>query len=245
MTGFEFTCAMLWRCFPLHYQWVHKMVREMCRGRTGFRLLDVGGRKSPYTINVNCSVDILDLPRASELQEALHLGLSATMMTGIQAHRSNIRSLMLGDITTTDLPSESYDGVVSVEVIEHVPNDAAFISQIHRLLKPGGSLVLTTPNGEVVPNRNPDHVRHYTRAELVSRLRESFADVRVTYGVRSGYLHRMSIKGWASRKLHRAPIAPWLMLCALLAGLEEPERSDRPDDFRQLLAVARKALRQE
>lgn len=38
------------------------------------------------------------------------------------------------------------DVVVSVETIEHLENPRAFLRELHRLLKPGGVLVLTTPN---------------------------------------------------------------------------------------------------
>ena len=42
--------------------------------------------------------------------------------------------------------SESYDAVVSTEVIEHVESHRRFVSEAARVLKPGGVLVLTTPN---------------------------------------------------------------------------------------------------
>ncbi|MBT8228697.1 MAG: methyltransferase domain-containing protein, partial [Bacteroidia bacterium] len=47
-----------------------------------------------------------------------------------------------------DLPFEegTFDIVVSSEVIEHVPDPLKAITEMHRVLKPGGILVLTTPN---------------------------------------------------------------------------------------------------
>jgi len=40
----------------------------------------------------------------------------------------------------------SFDLVVSLEVIEHVEKAEQFLSEIHRILKPGGHLLLSTPN---------------------------------------------------------------------------------------------------
>jgi len=40
----------------------------------------------------------------------------------------------------------SFDAVVSTEGIEHLENHFAFLREVHRILKPGGVLVLTTPN---------------------------------------------------------------------------------------------------
>jgi len=52
------------------------------------------------------------------------------------------------DVLHVDLPAASYDVAVSVEVLEHFENEGqqAYLRLAHRLLKPGGSLVLTTPN---------------------------------------------------------------------------------------------------
>jgi len=41
---------------------------------------------------------------------------------------------------------QSFDGVVSTEGIEHLENHFSFLREVHRILKPGGVLVLTTPN---------------------------------------------------------------------------------------------------
>jgi len=45
------------------------------------------------------------------------------------------------------LPGASFDRVVSISVIEHIPDDSAAIREMARVLKPGGLLALTTPFG--------------------------------------------------------------------------------------------------
>ena len=50
------------------------------------------------------------------------------------------------DICQTALADESFDFIVSSEVIEHVPHPRRAIREINRLLRPGGILVLSTPN---------------------------------------------------------------------------------------------------
>jgi len=44
------------------------------------------------------------------------------------------------------LPDCSYDYIVSIEGIEHIENQFAFLRECHRILKDGGKLFLTTPN---------------------------------------------------------------------------------------------------
>ena len=51
-----------------------------------------------------------------------------------------------GSILEMPFPNNTFDIVISSEVIEHVPDPIKAIHEMHRVLKPGGSLVLTTPN---------------------------------------------------------------------------------------------------
>lgn len=44
-----------------------------------------------------------------------------------------------------DVPSERYDTVFCSEVLEHVPLPCDALAELHRVLKPGGSLILTVP----------------------------------------------------------------------------------------------------
>lgn len=46
------------------------------------------------------------------------------------------------------LPAHSFDAIVSAEVIEHLENPRAVFREFHRLLRPGGYVLLTTPNQE-------------------------------------------------------------------------------------------------
>jgi len=65
-----------------------------------------------------------------------------------------------------DLQNDSFDVVVSFQVIEHIKNDRLFLEEIHRVLKPGGKAILSTPNIKMTLTRNPWHEREYTSDEL-------------------------------------------------------------------------------
>ena len=71
----------------------------------------------------------------------------------------------------------SFDFVVTFQVIEHIENDDLFVKEIHRVLKKGGKLILTTPNREMSLTRNPWHVREYDIDQMQSILKKYFSHV--------------------------------------------------------------------
>ena len=74
-------------------------------------------------------------------------------------------------------PDESFDCVISFQVIEHIRDDRRFVDEIHRVLRPGGRLIVTTPNAPMSLTRNPWHVREYSAAELRQLLGSVFSQV--------------------------------------------------------------------
>jgi SAM-dependent methyltransferase len=71
----------------------------------------------------------------------------------------------------------SFDSVVSFQVIEHIQDDRLFLKEIHRVLKPGGIALITTPNRPYSLSRNPWHIREYTAQELTNLAQTFFSNV--------------------------------------------------------------------
>lgn len=80
------------------------------------------------------------------------------------------------------LEDESFDFVITFQVIEHIPKDNFFVQEIYRVLKKGGKAIITTPNIKQSLTRNPWHVREYTAQELKKLLQNCFTSVE-TLGV--------------------------------------------------------------
>ena len=71
----------------------------------------------------------------------------------------------------------SFDCVISFQVIEHIRKDRCFVEEVHRVLKPCGRFIVTTPNAPMSLTRNPWHVREYRAEELRALLQGPFARV--------------------------------------------------------------------
>lgn len=84
---------------------------------------------------------------------------------------------------TADLPDlsrfedESFDHVVTFQVIEHIKDDHKFLSEAARVLKPGGKIYLTTVNKTYSLSRNPWHIREYYTPQLKGLMEKYFSTV--------------------------------------------------------------------
>ena len=128
-----------------------------CRA-AGTRVIDIGGGKGRLSVLLSrlglvcCSVDLLYLdteertphgePYASLLIE--HLQSSGVQTIGHDFYADGL-----------PVPSSSFDLALCTEVIEHLPNSPKpLLEEIRRVLRPGGFLLLTTPNAGSVRARN-------------------------------------------------------------------------------------------
>lgn len=73
----------------------------------------------------------------------------------------------------------SFDCVVSFQVIEHIKEDRFYLQEIHRVLKPGGVALITTPNRKMSLSRNPWHIREYLAHELENLAKGIFSEVQM------------------------------------------------------------------
>lgn len=56
---------------------------------------------------------------------------------------------VIGDATRLLFPDSSFDAVTMFDVLEHIPDDQAAIAEVLRVLKPGGFLLISTPNSSI------------------------------------------------------------------------------------------------
>lgn len=75
--------------------------------------------------------------------------------------------------------NEAFDCVVSFQVIEHIRDDLYFLKEVHRMLKPSGIALLTTPNRRMSLSRNPWHIREYVPGELHRLAAQVFREVTI------------------------------------------------------------------
>lgn len=82
-----------------------------------------------------------------------------------RGHRNIVKATAL----KLPFPDNTFDTVLFLDVLEHIKSDAQALSESKRVLKPGGTIIITAPALQFIWSKHDtmqDHVRRYTRRRI-------------------------------------------------------------------------------
>jgi SAM-dependent methyltransferase len=99
--------------------------------------------------------------------------------------RRETKTVLQADGQSLPLRDDSVDVVVTFQVIEQVWNDRRYLAEIRRVLRPGGLLLVSTPQrrSHLLPGQRPwasEHLRAYDERQWATRVAQIFGDVTVS-----------------------------------------------------------------
>jgi 2-polyprenyl-3-methyl-5-hydroxy-6-metoxy-1,4-benzoquinol methylase len=168
------------------------------RHRAHAKLLAAVG-EGKRVLDVGCSSGYLAEPLSQRGNTIVGIELDPE---AAQAAGAFCERVLVGDVETMDLPLEpaSFDVVLCGDVVEHLRDPVAALARLRPFLKPGGRLVLSTPNVanwairlSLLGGRwrytdrgilDRSHTHLFTRATLVEALRRAgYERVEVDFSV--------------------------------------------------------------
>lgn len=100
-------------------------------------------------------------------------GLDISTETIEFARKRGIDRIVRGDAQKMPFRDGAFDLVLALDAFEHFPDDVASMSEVTRVLAPGGGLICTVPAFMALWSPHDDsfhHLRRYTRGELKRKL---------------------------------------------------------------------------
>jgi ubiquinone/menaquinone biosynthesis C-methylase UbiE len=86
-------------------------------------------------------------------------------------------ALVEGDLRELPFEDDSFDVVTSFETIEHMEEGERALAEMRRVLRPGGLLIVSSPNPDAYLPGNEFHVHEFRPEELTAAVDELFANV--------------------------------------------------------------------
>lgn len=151
----------------------------------GERLLDIGaggGRHAYEAMRRGADVTAVDSDPA-EVKDVAGMTKSMTEADAAVASNGGDGRAVVGDALALPFAAATFDRVIAAEVLEHIPDDLAAISELSRVLRPGGTMAVTVPRwwpelvawalSDEYHMRPGGHVRIYRRSALRRRLQSA------------------------------------------------------------------------
>ena len=163
-TGERLTSAIAGQVVVEHYH-RYLLARDYCRGRD---VLDVAAGEGYGTAL---------LSQVARSATGVEIDPAVVAAAEREFHRPGLRYI-LGDARAIPLPDAAVDVVVSFETLEHFDGQDRFLDECRRVLRPGGLLIISTPDRDVYSRpgtpADPFHVRELDRPEFEAMLRARF-----------------------------------------------------------------------
>nr|WP_092888850.1 class I SAM-dependent methyltransferase [Actinopolymorpha cephalotaxi] len=116
---------------------------------------------------------------------------AATAYPDVRVTRGNLVQLPFAD--------GSFGAVVSLQTIEHLWNQPAFVAECARVAEPGGMLAWSTPNHLTFPPGNICHAKELTAPELRALVERADPELGLDLVTMTGIRHGPRIEDWERR----------------------------------------------
>jgi ubiquinone/menaquinone biosynthesis C-methylase UbiE len=126
-----------------------------------------------HVLEIGCSTGYLTRLFAGKAQRMFGLDMNQAALREARKRNPSM-PLVCGDAEHLPFTDGTFDAIVMLEVIEHTSSDSTAISELQRVLKPRGALILSTPHAGLFAWLDPYNVRRtiQQRLPLVAKVSE-------------------------------------------------------------------------
>jgi SAM-dependent methyltransferase len=134
-------------------------------------VLQLSPARSSRILEIGCSSGALMRQLKNEGYESV-VGIDVSEEAIAECGRRGVANTRVMDAQQLDFPDASFDVITASDVLEHLADDALALRDWHRVLKPGGVMIVFVPAFPILWSEHDvanHHFRRYRRSELVRR----------------------------------------------------------------------------
>jgi SAM-dependent methyltransferase len=149
-------------------------------------------------------------------------GKAATQREVLDAVPGNPAATIVADLAQADaIPSDAFDALIVTQTLQYIFDVRAAIATLHRILRPGGTLLATIPGISAIVSAEGDSwYWSFTRASVQRLFEEQFPSTHLevkTYGnvlAATGFLHGLATEELTEEELDRQDRSIQLLITA-------------------------------
>jgi O-antigen biosynthesis protein len=149
-------------------------------------------------LDAGCGIGSGTALLAMDAKEAVGVDSSPAAIEDAQREYGERATFRVGDIRCLPFEDGEFDVVACFEAIAHIAETDAALDELRRVLRPGGTLLISSPNRGAYPPGNPLHLREVTSDELRTSLSSRFANVGM-YGQRTCFASLLGVSDVPAR----------------------------------------------
>jgi SAM-dependent methyltransferase len=188
----------------------------------------IGTQKNQYVLDAGCGRGTYTRHLLKYSKQVFALDYSTDHINALQRRLGYLPQLSLhvGSAENLPFPNEKFDLVIHCEVLEHIHNDRKVVSELYRVLRPNGRLVLSVPVPPA-PIDDSEHVREgYTLKEIFQLLQEfGFEIIQHEYCMFNLTKQLITFQCWWGKHI-KLPLPKILVLPLYLERLFPPTASN-------------------
>ncbi len=181
----------------------HRMIESLLRSRYSE---DAASKAERCILDIGCGTGAMSarLERWGRVVSADFSELALQF-----SRRRGLNHLVGADAMKLPFASNQFDALVAMDMLEHLPNDKAALTEFARVLKPGGRVLATVPAYPHLWGEHDValmHLRRYIRKELQERFTEAGLQVeKLTHTMMTLYPLLTMQRRLSARKPHHDP----------------------------------------
>jgi ubiquinone/menaquinone biosynthesis C-methylase UbiE len=139
------------------YWWFQGRQKILFRMLEKYNLLE---NSDSCVLDIGCGTGLI-LDEISTRSKAIGFDFSRKALSFCK--KRGLENLLCGNVKHLPIADSSLDLVLALDIMEHIDDDTAMMKEIHRVLKPGGNILITVPAHKYLWSDHDEALHHFRR----------------------------------------------------------------------------------